>query len=310
MKSKTQKKMKMKNKMKGGGFGKDMMNMEMMSMEDQMISNMLGGPPSGLSQHELDKGQQELEHLQDYFKDSSKPLQERRNKYDTWKGKYGSYLSGTLRVDNSLYLKDYVQGPDQNSVPLTSWGGIGGMGFELYDINGNKYWIDVDTDFNLIKGIQEGPYKDQKQLQLMAMPEADRVAFNVLRELWPEGFKATSPQYKDQVKLIFLTPENTKQGDAILEKRRAAERGEVAPAAAPAHEGGHHHHNPQAAAAAAAAPAAAAAAAAAPAPAPAHAAHAHHPPAKGGMKRKSKKMKKSKKSKKAKKQRKSRKSKK
>ena len=104
MKSKTQK--KMKNKMKGGGFGKDMMNMEMMSMEDQMIGNMLGGPPSGLSQHELDKGRQELADLQDYFKDSSKPLQERRNKYEKWKAKYGDYDVGTIRVDNSLYLKD------------------------------------------------------------------------------------------------------------------------------------------------------------------------------------------------------------
>jgi hypothetical protein len=113
--------------------------------------------------------------------------------------KYAEFYAGTdfeFRCPSNLYINS------KTSVNSSKWGGIGGCGFNIWDVNGKKYWIDIDKYYNIISGIKEGPDAEQKNIILMKIPEHNRT-IDCLTKIFTDGFKTSE------------SSELIKEGDAI-----------------------------------------------------------------------------------------------
>lgn len=91
--------------------------------------------------------------------------------------------------DTSLTESDFPCPPNFGNFTVSNWGGFGGCGFEIFDKDNNKYWIDVNPIYNLIKAVKEGPEADKKQQILNGISEQDRTP-EALFTIFPDGYRS------------------------------------------------------------------------------------------------------------------------
>jgi hypothetical protein len=113
--------------------------------------------------------------ITDYF--ANEGMNSRQHRYDNFAP------SGCPNYFEKIYDSDTDK---KISFSVSKWGGFGGCGFEIWDHNRNKYWIDVHD--KIIKKITEGPQAQEKQALLDTIPKEERT-FDSLFTLFPEGFR-------------------------------------------------------------------------------------------------------------------------
>lgn len=160
--------------------------MDGLLFEDAMLGprdgNMLGedmllNQEYNQEQQALQKQQKEYARITSYCQDQTIPLNKRKQAWSTFT--QGPYYVGDPGCP--AFFGDFN---------VSKWGGIGGCGFNIWDENGNKYWIDVDTIFNLAQDVKEGPDAANKQNILMSINEENRTP-DCLFTLFPQGYKIT-----------------------------------------------------------------------------------------------------------------------
>lgn len=91
----------------------------------------------------------------------------------------------------SLSEGDFPCPPNFGMFTVSNWGGFGGCGFEIFDTDGNKYWIDINPIYNLMKAVKEGPDYATKQGKLNEISEENRTP-EALFAIFPDGYKTSA----------------------------------------------------------------------------------------------------------------------
>jgi hypothetical protein len=96
--------------------------------------------------------------------------------------------------DDKLINPDGICPKTFGVFPIVKWGGFGACGFNLWDHNGAKYWIELESLNNKIINVAEGPNatsigekvgNDFYNFKVEHNP-------NYLFELFPQGYKTSS----------------------------------------------------------------------------------------------------------------------
>jgi hypothetical protein len=171
------KKQKTKKYLGGDAFEKMMVDNMMFNQEmqeDRMLNREFTQEAKALARQ-----RQKLLNTVKLTRDYNKPLNSRQQIWSNYVMETGS--SGAPDC-TGLYFGEFQ---------VITWGIFGGCGFNIWDVNNNKYWIDVDTIYNLAKEVKEGPDAANKQSILAQIPDQNRTP-DCLYLLFPEGYKATA----------------------------------------------------------------------------------------------------------------------
>jgi hypothetical protein len=127
---------------------------------------------------QLEEKQKEINALIIKTRDNNIPLTERQK-----------IVRETIEKGTSLTESDFPCPPNFGEFTVKNWGGFGGCGFEIFDKDNNKYWIDINPIYNLIEAVKEGPEADKKQQILNGISEQDRTP-EALFTIFPDGYRS------------------------------------------------------------------------------------------------------------------------